>query len=46
MAEDILQSYDVHVSVYMSETHEDWRFLDVIRSIQNFWLAVVKYPEE
>ncbi len=42
--EDILKSYDLHVNSYVTKPVDLNKFLNVIRSIEDFWLSVVKLP--
>lgn len=42
--EDIIQSYDLHVNSYVTKSVDLNKFLNVIRSIEDFWLSVVKLP--
>ena len=41
---DVLRSYRLHANCYLVKPIEYERFLDVIHSINNFWLSVVKLP--
>ncbi|WP_317176182.1 response regulator [Halomontanus rarus] len=45
-AEDIVQSYDLHVNAYVQKPVEPDTFLDVVRSLEGFWLEVVRSPPE
>jgi CheY-like chemotaxis protein len=42
--QDILQAYDLQASCYISKPVNFDEFHKVIRSIEDFWLAVVKLP--
>lgn len=42
--EDIIQSYDLHVNSYVTKSVDFNKFLNIIRSIEDFWLSVVKLP--
>ncbi|MHC5537682.1 response regulator [Singulisphaera rosea] len=44
--EDILRSYDLHANCYISKPVELGRFIDVVRSIEDFWLTIVKLPAQ
>jgi two-component system, chemotaxis family, response regulator Rcp1 len=44
--EDILQSYRLHANCYITKPVDLVGFLDVVKSIDNFWLSVVKLPHE
>jgi chemotaxis family two-component system response regulator Rcp1 len=41
---DILQSYHLHANCYISKPVDLDGFLKVVRSIDSFWLSVVKLP--
>src|SRR5580693_3455888 len=43
---DILRSYKLHANCYITKPVDLPGFLKVIRSIDNFWLSVVKLPRE
>ncbi|NPV14899.1 response regulator [candidate division WOR-3 bacterium] len=43
--EDILKSYDLHANCYVTKPVDFEQFIRVIKSIQEFWLTVVKLPE-
>jgi two-component system response regulator len=42
--EDILNSYDLHANCYISKPVAFEEFVHVIKSIENFWLTVVRLP--
>jgi chemotaxis family two-component system response regulator Rcp1 len=44
--EDIVHSYDMHANCYVSKPVDFDRFIEVVHSIQNFWLTVVTLPME
>ena len=44
--QDILKSYDLNANCYISKPVELEQFMTVIKSIENFWLTVVKLPSE
>ena len=44
--EDILKSYTLHANCYIAKPVDLEGFLKVIKSIDNFWLSVVKLPRE
>ena len=44
--EDILRSYRLHANCYISKPVDLDGFLKVVKSIDNFWLTVVKLPHE
>lgn len=44
--EDILKSYDMHANSYITKPVDFDQFIKVIKSIEDFWLEVVKLPED
>jgi chemotaxis family two-component system response regulator Rcp1 len=42
--EDILRSYQLHANCYITKPVDLDQFLKVVRTIDNFWLAIVKLP--
>jgi len=42
--EDILNTYDLHANCYITKPVDFNQFLKVVRSIEDFWLTVVKLP--
>lgn len=44
--EDIIKTYDLHVNCYVTKPVDLHQFLNVIKSISNFWLTVVALPPE
>jgi two-component system, chemotaxis family, response regulator Rcp1 len=42
--EDILRSYKLHANCYITKPVNFERFLEVIQSIEDFWLSVVVLP--
>jgi CheY-like chemotaxis protein len=43
--EDIVRSYNLHANAYVTKPVDLKQFLDVIRAIEEFWLAVVTLPK-
>jgi chemotaxis family two-component system response regulator Rcp1 len=43
---DIMQSYQHHANCYIAKPVDLEGFLKVVKSIDNFWLSVVKLPRE
>ncbi len=41
---DVLRSYDLHANAYLVKPIDILRFIKMIQSLENFWLAVVKLP--
>jgi chemotaxis family two-component system response regulator Rcp1 len=44
--EDILRSYRLHANCYITKSMALDGFLEVVKSIDTFWLSVVKLPHE
>jgi len=44
--EDIVQSYELNANAYLTKPVDFEGFMDVIGSVEEFWLAVVKLPPE
>ena len=44
--EDILKSYSLHANCYITKPVDFMQFTNVVRLIEDFWLAVVKLPKE
>lgn len=42
--EDIARSYNLHANCYISKPVDLEQFLNVVHSIEEFWLSVVKLP--
>ena len=42
--QDILQSYNLHANCYITKPVGLEQFLKVVRSVEDFWLVVVKLP--
>ncbi len=42
--QDILASYDLHANCYITKPVDLEQFIRVVRSIEDFWLTVVKLP--
>lgn len=43
--EDILRSYDLHANCYVTKPLDFDQFINVVRSIEEFWLQVVRLPQ-
>ena len=43
---DILRSYQLHANCFVTKPVDLDQFLTVVKSIDNFWLTVVKLPSE
>ena len=42
--EDILKTYELHANCYIEKPVDLRQFMKVVKSIENFWLAIVKLP--
>jgi two-component system, chemotaxis family, response regulator Rcp1 len=42
--QDVLQAYDLHANCYITKPVDLDQFLKVVRSIEDFWLVVVRLP--
>jgi two-component system, chemotaxis family, response regulator Rcp1 len=43
--EDILSSYNLHANCFITKPIDLIKFMHVVRSIEGFWLTVVKLPD-
>lgn len=41
---DILKSYDLHANCYITKPVDLDQFIKVVRSIEDFWLSIVRLP--
>lgn len=42
--EDIIRSYQLHANCYITKPVDLEQFIKVVKTIDNFWLAIVKLP--
>ncbi|HZI14015.1 MAG TPA: response regulator [Myxococcus sp.] len=42
--EDVLRTYDLHANCYIAKPVDLDQFISVVRSIDDFWLSVVRLP--
>ncbi len=42
--DDIMRSYNLHANAYITKPVDFDQFLNVVKSIENFWLEIVKLP--
>lgn len=42
--EDILRAYDLHCNCYITKPVDFQQFMHVVKSIESFWLTVVRLP--
>jgi chemotaxis family two-component system response regulator Rcp1 len=43
---DIMESYDLHANCYIAKPVDLDQFLDVVKSIEDFWLTIVRLPPD
>jgi two-component system, chemotaxis family, response regulator Rcp1 len=43
--EDIFKTYDLHANCYITKPIDMDQFIKVVRSIEDFWLTIVKLPQ-
>jgi chemotaxis family two-component system response regulator Rcp1 len=44
--EDIQKAYNLYANCYITKSIDLDQFINMIRAIENFWLSIVKLPEE
>ena len=44
--QDVLQAYKYHANCYITKPVDFNRFMEVVKSIEDFWLTVVKLPDD
>lgn len=44
--QDILQSYDLHANCYVTKPVDLDQFINIVKSIEDFWLTIVRLPSE
>ena len=44
--QDILRTYDLHANCYITKPVDLEQFIKVVKSIEDFWLTIVKLPKE
>jgi len=42
--QDILKAYDLHANCYITKPIDLQKFIELVRSIEDFWLTIVKLP--
>ena len=42
--QDVLRSYDLHANCYITKPVDLEQFLQVVKSIEDFWLTIVRLP--
>lgn len=46
LEEDIMQSYNYHANCYILKPVDLNQFIEVVKSIENFWFTIVKLPSD
>jgi CheY-like chemotaxis protein len=44
--QDVLRSYNTHANCYVTKPLDLDRFMEVVKSIEDFWLEIVKLPPD
>jgi len=44
--EDIARTYDLHANCYVTKPVDLEQFISVVKSIEDYWLAIVQLPQE
>jgi chemotaxis family two-component system response regulator Rcp1 len=44
--EDILRSYNLHANCYVTKPVDLDQFINIVKSIEDFWLTIVRLPTE
>jgi CheY-like chemotaxis protein len=44
--QDVFKSYDLHANCYITKPVNMEKFITVVRSIEDFWLTIVRLPVE
>ncbi len=44
--EDVLRSYDLHANAYITKPGDLEQFIEVVKSVEDFWVQIVKLPME
>ena len=43
--QDILRSYDLQASCYVTKPVDFEQFLKIVKDVENFWFSIVKLPD-
>ncbi|MBK9121600.1 MAG: response regulator [Chloroflexi bacterium] len=43
---DILAAYDLYANCYITKPVDFQRFIDIVKTIENFWFSIVRLPPE
>lgn len=44
--QDILRTYDLHANCYLTKPVDLDQFISIVKSVEDFWLTIVKLPAE
>ena len=44
--QDILKTYDLHANCYLTKPVDLDQFISIVKSVENFWLTIVKLPKD
>lgn len=44
--QDVLRMYDLHANCYITKPVDLEQFLDIVKTIEDFWLTVVRLPSD
>jgi chemotaxis family two-component system response regulator Rcp1 len=44
--EDIMRTYDLHANCYVTKPVDLDQFITIVKSIEDFWLTIVRLPGE
>ncbi len=44
--QDILRTYDLHANCYLTKPVDLDQFISIVKSVEDFWLTIVKLPSE
>jgi len=44
--EDIVKTYNLHANAYITKPVGIEKFIDVVKSVKDFWFTIVKLPDE
>jgi CheY-like chemotaxis protein len=44
--EDIVNTYELHANAYITKPVGMEKFIDVVKSVKDFWFTIVKLPDE
>jgi len=42
--QDILRTYELHANCYITKPVDLEKFLEIVKAVEEFWLAIVKLP--